>query len=302
MSYGTLFTGVSHETWILVFAFFVGYVHRANVWRSPDTLWARGTRTFHYLRTSHSHAHIRLPSHSYAISTPRPYGISPVHMCMFICERACACLCVVGCMCVFVPTHVLKRERREEGSELEKRTVKMRVNEHWHESEDESEWALTWEWMSIDTHESEWALTHMYEWVLQHILSPGTHVNESWHTCERVMAHMWTSHGTHVNETWHTFLSESWCNLWTCHPIHMNMSWHRYLWVMAHMWMSHGTHMNKWFHKYDWVLAHIWMSHGTHLNQAWHTHERVMSHLYLYIYESVISFTNETHETHETRH
>ena len=35
-------------------------------------------------------------------------------------------------------------------------------------------------------------------------MSHGTHVNESWHTCEWIMAHMWMSHGTHVNESWHT--------------------------------------------------------------------------------------------------
>ena len=31
-------------------------------------------------------------------------------------------------------------------------------------------------------------------------MSHGTHVNESWHTCEWVMAHMWMSRGTHVTE------------------------------------------------------------------------------------------------------
>ena len=73
-----------------------------------------------------------------------------------------------------------------------------------------------------------------YEW-------GGTHMNESWHTYEWVMAHrrhIWMSHGTHMNESWHT-----------------------YEWVMAHgrhIWMSHGTH--------EWVMAHTWMCHGTHMN------------------------------------
>ena len=31
-------------------------------------------------------------------------------------------------------------------------------------------------------------------------MSHGTHVNESWHTCEWVMAHIWMSHGPHLND------------------------------------------------------------------------------------------------------
>ena len=44
-----------------------------------------------------------------------------------------------------------------------------------------------------------------------------THVRESWHTCEGVMAHIFGSHGTHVRESWHI-----------CER------------VMAHMWGSHS--------------------------------------------------------------
>jgi len=36
------------------------------------------------------HARIPLPSHSYAIFPLQPYGISHMHMCMFVCDRACA--------------------------------------------------------------------------------------------------------------------------------------------------------------------------------------------------------------------
>jgi len=40
--------------------------------------------------------------------------------------------------------------------------------------------------------------------IMAHVwMSHGTHLNESWHTCEWVMAHIWMSHGTHVNESWH---------------------------------------------------------------------------------------------------
>ena len=35
--------------------------------------------------------------------------------------------------------------------------------------------------------------------------SHGTHMNESWHTCEWVMSHIWMTHVTHMNESWHTY-------------------------------------------------------------------------------------------------
>ena len=45
----------------------------------------------------------------------------------------------------------------------------------------------------------------------------GTHMNESWHTYEWVMAHIWMSHGTHMNESWHTYESEK-CS----EPVHIS--------------------------------------------------------------------------------
>jgi len=59
------------------------------------------------------------------------------------------------------------------------------------------------------------------------------HMNESWHTYEWVMVHIWTSHGTHMKESWHT-----------------------YEWAMTHIWMSYGTHMNELWHTYKWVMVH----------------------------------------------
>ena len=90
-------------------------------------------------------------------------------------------------------------------------------------------------------------------------MSHGTHVNESWHTCEWVMAHMWMSHGTQVNESWHT-----------------------YEWVMAHVWMRHGTHMKESWHTYERVTAHIWTNYGTHMNELWHTYKWVMVHKWIH--------------------
>ena len=42
----------------------------------------------------------------------------------------------------------------------------------------------------------------------------GTCVNESWHTCEWVMAHVWMSHGPRVNESWHRC---EWVMAHVCH-------------------------------------------------------------------------------------
>jgi len=80
-------------------------------------------------------------------------------------------------------------------------------------------------------------------------------MNESCHTYEWVMAHIWMSHGTHMNESCHT-----------------------YEWVMSHIWMRHVTHMNEPCHTYEWVMSHIWMSHVTHMNESCHTYKWVMSH------------------------
>jgi len=57
-------------------------------------------------------------------------------------------------------------------------------------------------------------------------MSHGTHVNESWHTYEWVMAHIWMSHGTHMNESCHT-----------------------YEWVMAQYFMcDKGVRRSMWYH------------------------------------------------------
>jgi len=54
------------------------------------------------------------------------------------------------------------------------------------------------------------------------IMSHVTHMNESCHTCQWVIPHIWMSHVTHVNESCHT-----------------------YEWVMWHIWTSHVTRMNE---------------------------------------------------------
>ena len=83
------------------------------------------------------------------------------------------------------------------------------------------------------------------------------HFNESCHTNEWVMSHIWMSHVTHIDES--------------CHP---------YEWVMSHIWMSHVTHMNGSCHTSEGVMSHIWKGHVTHMNASCHTDECVMSQLW----------------------
>ena len=82
--------------------------------------------------------------------------------------------------------------------------------------------------------------------------------NQSWHTYEWVMSHIWMRPVTHMNESCHT-----------------------YDWVMSHMWMSHITHMTESCHTYEWVTSHIWMSHVTHMNCHIMTEERIFEKLHL---------------------
>jgi len=47
---------------------------------------------------------------------------------------------------------------------------------------------------------------HTYEWVMSHIwLRHVTHMTEACHTCDWGMSHIWRSHVTHVNEACHTY-------------------------------------------------------------------------------------------------
>ena len=63
-----------------------------------------------------------------------------------------------------------------------------------------------------------------------HSYRHDTHLNESRHTYEWVMAHTWMSHVTHMNEWHHTF---------------MNKSRHTYECLISHIHKPHVTHTHK---------------------------------------------------------
>ena len=85
-------------------------------------------------------------------------------------------------------------------------------------------------------------------------------MNESCHTYEQVMSHIWMSHVTHLYESCHTYER-----------------------VLSHIWMSHVTHMNESCHTCKWVMSHIWTSHGTLMNESWHTYMNEARHTYEWV-------------------
>jgi len=137
---------------------------------------------------------------------------------------------------------------------------------------------------------------------LRHVtMSHGTHVNESWHTREWVMAHTWISHGTHIHVTCllvRLYGMSRWvmAHTWMSHGTDIHVSWHTCECVMSQKWMSHGTHkheslyfptwkmvravgcragkcdmshMNEWWNTHEWVMAHARMSQVTHMNETY---------------------------------
>jgi len=103
------------------------------------------------------------------------------------------------------------------------------------------------------------------EWVMPHE-NGSCHMWMSHSVCHCLMkasgVSIQVSHGTcgtHMNESWHIY---EWV------VAHMNELWRTYEWSMAHIWVSHGTyewimaHMNGSWHTYERVMAHIWTSHG----------------------------------------
>jgi len=128
------------------------------------------------------------------------------------------------------------------------------------------------------------------------------HMNESCHTYEWVMSHIWMSHDSFLKKKetvqgtlWNisvshvTHINESCCTcewvrsrIWTSHVTYTNEFCHEskdtYEWVMSHIWTSHVTHMNETCRTYEWVMSYIWMSHVTCIHESCHTYEWVMSH------------------------
>jgi DNA-directed RNA polymerase subunit N (RpoN/RPB10) len=148
-------------------------------------------------------------------------------------------------------------------------------------------------WMSLVTHMNE--SCHTYESVMSHIwmihgtprMSYVTHKNESCYTCERAMSHIWMSHMAHMKESCHKYewVSNALCyrysdiilRTWICH-----VAWHIPSSSTARLQYVHRvTHMNELCHAYEYVMSHVWTSHVTRMNESRHTNEWFMSHVWI---------------------
>jgi len=123
---------------------------------------------------------------------------------------------------------------------------------------------MWWGWRSDITHVNKSCRTHKLSVV---------RMNESCHTCECAMSHMWMCHVVHVNVPCRT-CECAMSHMWMCHVTSMNVSWHTAIavcscLVVSHKWISRVTHM---------VVSHKWMSCVTHMNASCHTVMAMRSH------------------------
>ena len=132
-------------------------------------------------------------------------------------------------------------------------------------------------------------------------------MNESFHTFEWVISHIWMGHGARMNES---------CHVWMRKISRMNESyewysyesyliWYSYesylIWVICHF---HISHMND--ISYEWVKCHSHMSHMSDISYewviweylVWMSHMRIshMSHMSHISHEWVIWVIHVTHE------
>jgi len=112
-------------------------------------------------------------------------------------------------------------------------------------------------------------------------------MNESCHTYERDMPHIWMNHVTHMNHACHTWRSVM-SHTWMSHVTNVNQSYHTPEWVMSHISMSHVTHRNKSCHTYEWVMSHVF------------TLARVHTHIHIHIHKIHTHTHTHTHTHHHT--
>jgi len=146
--------------------------------------------------------------------------------------------------------------------------------------------------------------SHVSFWTIRHFThihdSFARHVNESYHTYECVMSHLWRRQVTHIKNDMSKMSGQGGGGNQVLQKSHGTHEC-----VMSHIWISHSTHIKgvwtKWRrqssaikesrHAYGWVMSHVWMSHVTHIKDVWtgshvthmnascHTYEWVTSHI-----------------------
>jgi len=136
--------------------------------------------------------------------------------------------------------------------------------------------------------------------------NPVAYVNESCHTYECVMPHIWMRHATHMNASCHAYkcvMSHMWIGqwpflmllrIWMCHLLlvfitciylaaHGNAAFFclnlirtKYEEVKSHICISRVTHLIEPCRMHVWNNA--WMSRGTRMNVWCYTHKWIASH------------------------
>jgi len=179
-------------------------------------------------------------------------------VCMCVCARVCVSVCVCVCVCVCV----WERERERESVCL-----------------CESACVCLCVCVSVSPRYGSQPSR----------ISHVTPMNESCHTYEWAMSHIWMSHVTYMNESYHTY---EWV------MSHMNESFHTYEacysyeWVTSHIWTRHATHMK--------VSCHTWKRHVTYMNESWHTREWFKSHMCRYLFSRTCSTAARKRATGKT--
>jgi len=110
---------------------------------------------------------------------------------------------------------------------------------------------------------------HTYEWVMSHIwMNHVRHTNESCHTYEVVMSHIWSS------QCWDqtpgiSYITprEAWGS-WTSHARDMDVSCHTCKWVMSHERMRSD-------------MMHSYVRHDSFIRETWLIRTRDMTHSYV---------------------
>jgi len=153
-------------------------------------------------------------------------------------------------------------------------------------------------WISEQQHTHGWVMAH--KWI-SHVMYTNITVNMmesflTWEEQEQVTSCTCMSHGTHVNESWHTYervMARIQTSKWIWwnrlrHRYSRNESCHACAWLMAHVWMSHGTFTNIKVNmvesfliceQQEWVMSCTCMSHCKSINGSWHMHEWDMARI-----------------------
>ena len=118
-------------------------------------------------------------------------------------------------------------------------------------------------------------------------------MNESWHTYEWVMAHIWMRHVTHMNASCHIYEAVM-SQIWIRQIAHVNTSHHIYQWVMSYMWIRHThththTHTNTHTHTHTHThVPHIWASPVVYVMwriPLWYTHTCTHTHTHTHTHD-----------------